>query len=50
MYINSMFDRFVYKFLDLIAGEHSPFRDSMFWYIIIITIIFFGTLIWGITR
>ena len=47
-----MLDKFIYRFLDWITNikKDSHLRDSMFWYITIITIVFFSMLFWGVAR
>lgn len=49
-----MIDKFIYETLNWITSikiaKDSPFRDGMFWYILITAIIYFGVLFWGITR
>jgi hypothetical protein len=49
-----MIDKIVYETLrwfdHIKLAKDSPLRDSMFWFIIITTIIYFGLLIWGITK
>jgi hypothetical protein len=47
-------DKIVYETLNKVTrikiAKDSPLRDSMFWYLIIITIIYMGVIFWGITR
>ena len=49
-----MLDKFIYRFLDWVNNikikKDSHLRDSMFWYIVIISIVFFGSLFLGIAK
>jgi hypothetical protein len=49
-----MLDKFIYRFLDWVTNikikKDSHLRDSMFWYIVIISIVFFGSLFLGMAK
>jgi len=47
-------DKIIYTMLDKITkikiAEDSYLRDSMFWYLLVTAILYFGVLIWGVLR